>query len=507
MAEDPRSQFTDGLRVTAEHLQHLQDRLREGVLDLRRTVGLGRIAWGLRVQAGPGIAIDPGLALAPSGVRLAVDAALSLPAPEGAGPFRVVLRAQNSDREALRVGDTPTLILLTASAAVEADDGPDPGLDALVIARLSRGESGFTVAQDDALFVASGAHTHSGRHVKDAQGRWHFDGAPVDASATQGPAGDPGPPGPAGGQGLKGDTGDPGPAGPAGEPGPEGDPGPSGPPGPLGPTGPTGPQGPVGPQGGPGPAGLPGPLGPAGPPGPKGDPGQPGPPGVPGTPGVQGPPGDRGSPGPPGPLGPAGSPGTPGPNGEQGEPGPPGQPGPKGERGDPGPPGPAGPQGEPGPPGPGLDLNWPFIARVSWDHGATVGAEQAAEMLRSLSCRLSRPLHPDLLQQQPQVVQVWFEPAPTVTPAANASGAPTMLTVFSGRVQLAPQILSWSTAHLAPVLVRVLGPGGRVLIRVHCGAIFDAGKRPFSSSLDAILSLDSLRLPGGVFESWVFVKS
>jgi len=46
MAEDARTQFVDGLRVSAEHLQHLQDRLRESVLDVRNAIGLGRVAWG-----------------------------------------------------------------------------------------------------------------------------------------------------------------------------------------------------------------------------------------------------------------------------------------------------------------------------------------------------------------------------------------------------------------------------------------------------------------------------
>ena len=54
MAEDARTIFVDGLRVTADHLQHMQDRLREAVADLRRTVGLGRVAWGLRAELGEG---------------------------------------------------------------------------------------------------------------------------------------------------------------------------------------------------------------------------------------------------------------------------------------------------------------------------------------------------------------------------------------------------------------------------------------------------------------------
>src|SRR3989442_13727903 len=102
MADDARTQFVAELRVTADHLTHLQDRLREGIIDLRRSVGLGRIAWGLRVQANGGVAIAPGVAFAPGGVRLAIATAVTLSAPGNPGLFRGVLRAGNSDREARR---------------------------------------------------------------------------------------------------------------------------------------------------------------------------------------------------------------------------------------------------------------------------------------------------------------------------------------------------------------------------------------------------------------------
>ena len=116
MAEDARSQFVDGLRVTADHLQHLQDRLRESVQDLRRGVGLGRVAWGLRASIdGTSVHLDPGVAFAHSGVRLGVDAGLIFDLGGVSLPARLVARASNSDKAALRVAGVPTLInLLTA---------------------------------------------------------------------------------------------------------------------------------------------------------------------------------------------------------------------------------------------------------------------------------------------------------------------------------------------------------------------------------------------------------
>jgi len=277
MADDARSQFVEGLRVTAEHLQHLQDRLRESVLDLRRTVGLGRIAWGLvvRVDAGQ-LRVEPGVALAAGGVRLAVDSALTLgPAAPGQ---RIVLRAVNADRAALRVGNVPTVITLLTTAAVESGDESDIGPDALVIARVG-GDVGSPVVQQDAsLFVAAGAHSHSGEHRQDAQGRWFYDGAPLAGSA--GPAGPPGAAGPSGAPGAAGPEGPQGPQGPAGPQGPQGPAGPEGPQGPQGPAGPAGPSGAdgargvdgaAGRDGAPGATGATGPAGPVGPSGPPGD--------------------------------------------------------------------------------------------------------------------------------------------------------------------------------------------------------------------------------------------
>src|SRR5216684_7101713 len=98
MAEDAHIQFVDGLRVNADHLNNLQDRLHDAVVDLRRTVGLGRIAWGLRAAVTDGkVGVDPGLAFSLSGVRLALESAAALPVPASGGPFRIVMRASRSE--------------------------------------------------------------------------------------------------------------------------------------------------------------------------------------------------------------------------------------------------------------------------------------------------------------------------------------------------------------------------------------------------------------------------
>lgn len=597
MADDARTQFIDGLRVSAEHLQHLQDRLRDAVLDVRNAFGLRRIAWGLRVTltgGGTSVDITPGVAFSPGGVRLSVDTPLSVAIPAGGdGSFAVVLRGVHSDKTALRFNGIPTVITLDTHAEVGAVPDPGDG-NALVVATVTRSGGELSVTQDDTLFVAAGAHGHSGAHVQDADGRWHYDGSAIAGGGLgpPGPKGDPGTPGAAGPTGPNGDPGaegPPGAAGPAGTPGADGPPGPggpagiqgpSGPEGPAGATGPAGPQGPglpglKGDQGDVGPAGVAGPqgpngdVGPTGAPGlqgPKGDTGDPGPVGAVGPAGAKGdaglpgaagaggdvgaagltgPKGDKGDTGadgaagtagltgptgptgpvgpvgpvgllgpvgpagsvgpigPIGPVGPAGEPGQPGavgPTGPQGTVGPAGPIGQPGATGTPGSPGPAGPQG---PAGPGLDQDWGSIVKISWPHDTTVSAAQALTILATLQMSLSRALNGSQIQIAPNVVEVWFEP----DPGTAAASAPLPLPIVSifGTLKLSAQTITWASLIPAKQLETVLRQG-RVLIRVHCGALIDAKQRQFSGTLTGILGFTGLILPGGVFESWFLIK-
>src|SRR5258706_16469192 len=201
MAAEARTIFIDGMRVTADHMDHLQQRLQDAVHDLRRVVGPRRIAWGLRASVqGNTVALQPGVAFAPSGARLSVDSLLQLNLPAGPPPFRVVLEAAENDRASLRVGDQPTLIVLVTSATIEPANNPEPGPDALAIARLEIISDALTAVQDLSLFAVSGFHQHSGGFVAGPDGLSYFDGPKV-----------------ASGAGEKGDKGEPGAAGPQGE--------------------------------------------------------------------------------------------------------------------------------------------------------------------------------------------------------------------------------------------------------------------------------------------------
>ena len=485
MANDARTQFVDGLRVTADHLQHAQDRLRESVRDLRRAVGVPAIAWGLHVAATEtAVTVTPGVAFAPSGVRLSLDSPANLALPTGAGPWQVTLTGTEQDRASLRVGAQPTLVVLVTSVAIEAGGAPLPGPDGLVIATLQPGDgAGLRVVQDAALFAAPGHHTHSGEFRQRADGTWYFDGPNVE--------GEQGPPGPAG---AKGDQGEPGPAGAKGD---QGDPGPAGA------KGDQGDRGDAGPPGAPGAKGDQGEPGPAGARGDQGDRGDAGPPGAPGAKGDQG---DAGPPGAPGATGAPGAPGAkgdPGAMGATGAKGDPGAMGATGAKGDPGPPGAMGAPGPPGPPGPGLDLEPTLIKQLSWPHITVVPMTTALALLRQLRIDLSDALHPTTLETSPDVVQVWLLPN-----LAGTASTPTSIQVIHGTLKFDSAGITWTTTEPAANLRTLLTPGGQVLLRIHCGYLFDTKERPVSAALNAVTPFPN-RIPvyGGVFETWFTVSA
>jgi hypothetical protein len=132
--------------------------------------------------------------------------------------------------------------------------------------------------------------------------------------------------------------------------------------------------------------------------------------------------------------------------------------------------------------------------------------DAAITRLGALRIELSRPFLQS--RQNVPVLDVWFEPGMGLQ-GVQAGALP--IGVIHGRLQLEPQVLVWShlaTAPLATIgiaLNLILGVGGRVVIRFHCGLLLDEQRRPFSATLQAINGFAGPRLPGGVFESWFLV--
>jgi hypothetical protein len=424
MAGDARTIFIDGMRVTADHMDHLEQRLQEAIRDLRRVVGFRRIAWGLRVSVqGNTVTVEPGVAFAPNGARRNVDSLAQRNLPEGQPPFRVLLKAVESDRAALRVGDQRTLVLVETRIIVESASAPDPDADSLIIARLETVNNALTALQDPSLFSTSGFHQHSGGFVAGSDGVSYFDGPKV---AT--------------GVGEKGDKGDKGAKGDRGTQGQKGD---------------------------------------------KGDPGSPGEAGAPGAAGLKGDKGDKGDTGDAGAQGVKGDRGAKGDKGDAGEPGAPGL---KGDKGD---------------PGTGIDLDLTFIRAVPWRQGGTIPFPTGLALLTApLEISFSGDLLADMQQTSPQVMEIWFQPG-----TISANTPPLPMNVLHGTVKFGQNTLVWTPRDPATSIRSMLGSGGRVQVRIHCGHIFDRVKKPVSATLNAVTpAVNPVPVPGGVFESWFFVS-
>ena len=148
-----------------------------------------------------------------------------------------------------------------------------------------------------------------------------------------------------------------------------------------------------------------------------------------------------------------------------------------------------------------MSLDSPFIARCNWPQDQRLTVAQAITLLERIRLDLSSALLPEVQDRQPQVVQLWFEPAP-----AQASGGPGTqpgpLMVIHGEAKLSPERIDWSASDDRERLQALLGSSGRLLLRVHCGFLADLEKRPFSASLLALTGFEAPRVPAGVFEAW-----
>ena len=180
-----RVAFLDGMRISREHLEHLQTYLHLAVLQLRETVGEGKVSHGLKAELAEGnLKVSPGLALDAFGRPLALAEVRTLPLPAGETVLYAVLAHD------LRYGEFfkgfPTVI--TDHVKLEFRVVAPPYADGAVrFAELRPAPPAAAGAATPAkLLVQSGAwylapldHGHSGRFVTDAQSRMRYDGHPL----------------------------------------------------------------------------------------------------------------------------------------------------------------------------------------------------------------------------------------------------------------------------------------------------------------------------------------
>jgi hypothetical protein len=161
-----------------------------------------------------------------------------------------------------------------------------------------------------------------------------------------------------------------------------------------------------------------------------------------------------------------------------------------------------GPQGPQGIPGTSAALDWPFIIKINWQQAAQLTPAAATTLLQRLRIDLSNQLHGTVLEMQPQVVQVWFEPGVGATVAGST---PVAIQVLHGQINIETQAINWALSDNVATATKLLTQGGRILIRVHVSHLFDANGRPFAPALEVLTGMKYPHVPGGAWESWVFV--
>lgn len=178
-----RAVFLDGMRISKEHLEHLQAYLHLATLQLRQGLGEGKVLHGLKVEASGGaIVIGPGLAFDALGRPLSLDEDRILtPAFGAAGVLHAVLAHD------LRYGQFfkgfPTII--SDHVKLELRPAPPPYADGAVrfaeIRPAPEGSAGpaFLIAQSGHWYLPPLDHGHSGRFFNDAQSRMRYDGDPM----------------------------------------------------------------------------------------------------------------------------------------------------------------------------------------------------------------------------------------------------------------------------------------------------------------------------------------
>jgi hypothetical protein len=140
------------------------------------------------------------------------------------------------------------------------------------------------------------------------------------------------------------------------------------------------------------------------------------------------------------------------------------------------------------------------IRGITWKHDAVVSVSEAIALLDDLRVTLNRSMDAATQQSQPHVVNVWFE-------SHDPDQPPPPMIAIIGVMKYSAQTAGWVTGHNADELTRTLSRRlGRVLIRFNCNYLFDLKGRAISSSTDVIRRTGSPPLPGGVFESWFWVK-
>ncbi len=176
-----RVRFDDGMRVTREHLEHLQEISLAGDIQLREALGAGRVAHGCRVvAAGPvRVRVEPGFAIDGRLRPLALVESVEVDLPT-AGERRVVLAHRL--RGDLLFKGTPTRFV--DEVVVELREAPPPYEDGgVACAVVAVGDPNASVRLRGEAYLPAPDHGHTGTFRFGPDQRWRYDGVPLGLGA------------------------------------------------------------------------------------------------------------------------------------------------------------------------------------------------------------------------------------------------------------------------------------------------------------------------------------
>lgn len=165
--------WLDQMRITRQHMDHLQATLRTGVDGLHLALGPGVVHGFTAEVTAPGtVTVSPGLAIDVHGRSLVLAEPRQVTIPEGTGT--VFLAARHRMRSATPVAGIPTLFFDELDIEVRSDEPPfsDGGV---AFAGVRLDDEGASVFVNGDWFLPPAQHGHSGTFV-DVAGRARYDG-------------------------------------------------------------------------------------------------------------------------------------------------------------------------------------------------------------------------------------------------------------------------------------------------------------------------------------------
>ncbi|MBI4874122.1 MAG: hypothetical protein HY822_05765 [Acidobacteria bacterium] len=179
MRDEAKVRFQDGMRVTRQHMEHLQDTLLADAIQLRQALGAGKVCHGFQtVAAGSDkVKVSPGLAFDALARPVILDTETEVPLDFSAAK-KQVLALVYSVRAESPVNGVPSL--LYHRTGVEARAAAPPYADgALPFAEVDGTGGTILVFQKPEWYLTAPDHRHSGQFRADEAARWRYDGVPL----------------------------------------------------------------------------------------------------------------------------------------------------------------------------------------------------------------------------------------------------------------------------------------------------------------------------------------